>query len=432
MRKMKAKIGAMIASAMLAAAMMAMPVGAAEDYTPVAGDNDVTFNKYLIINQGATVPALTFEFELTAGTAIDGDPANDKMAVLAGPVVENNGTITAPTVGTAVFSDADSALTEVATCDRVTLSNGEAYAKEAVTMDFSGVTFDEPGVYRYLLTEKPITGVSAISYDIQCGDTAIAGQRTLDVYVIDKENATTHEHELEVSGYVLHTGIEAPATNSTYGSGDVTSAGTALTDKSDGFVNSLEAYDLIFSKTVSGNQASRDKYFQFTVTLSGAVAGTTYTVSYGDDSNPATVDGNADTNISANPNSATTVIGSAVTQPATLSVETGATSVSHAFYLQDGQSIVIHGIAKGTGYTVVETPEDYKPSVQVGSATATESASATGTVNASTTVAFTNTRDGIIPTGVILSVAPWVIAGIVIIGGIVFFAIRSRKKYEEE
>ena len=42
-----------------------------------------------------------------------------------------------------------------------------------------------------------------------------------------------------------------------------------------------------------------------------------------------------------------------------------------------------------------------------------------------------NVKEGVIPTGVILSVAPWVIAGIVIIAGVVFFAIRSRKKYEE-
>ena len=45
---------------------------------------------------------------------------------------------------------------------------------------------------------------------------------------------------------------------------------------------------------------------------------------------------------------------------------------------------------------------------------------------------FTNDRSGVIPTGVILSVAPWAIAGVVILAGVVFFAIRSRKKYEEE
>ena len=47
MRKMRTKIGAMIASAMLAVAMMAMPAGAATAYTGVAG-GEFTFDKYLI------------------------------------------------------------------------------------------------------------------------------------------------------------------------------------------------------------------------------------------------------------------------------------------------------------------------------------------------------------------------------------------------
>ena len=45
---------------------------------------------------------------------------------------------------------------------------------------------------------------------------------------------------------------------------------------------------------------------------------------------------------------------------------------------------------------------------------------------------YKNSKSGAIPTGVILSVAPWVIAGAVIIVGIVFLVIRSRKKYDAE
>ena len=45
---------------------------------------------------------------------------------------------------------------------------------------------------------------------------------------------------------------------------------------------------------------------------------------------------------------------------------------------------------------------------------------------------FTNTRDGIIPTGILLSATPWIILGIVAVAGIIFFAIRSKKSYENE
>ena len=79
--------------------------------------------------------------------------------------------------------------------------------------------------------------------------------RTLDVYVIDK-NGT-----LEVSSYVLHTGIDAPAAGTDKGSADVSNTGDKLGYKSAGYTNTYDTSNLTFSKTVSGNQASRDKYF---------------------------------------------------------------------------------------------------------------------------------------------------------------------------
>ena len=433
MRKLRTKIGAMIASAMLAVAMMAMPVSAAKTYGDGVSATEVSFNKYLVINEGDTVPNLTFEFEIEPIAHMipaDTTSSNKTVAVLPGPT-----TATKPSVGVAEFTSTDTSSTTVADGDNVTLATGKAYAKESVTIDFSGIKFNEPGVYRYILTEKVITGALGISYDTQRKDDTVgaAGQRVLDVYVSDVSDPTSQDIKLAISGYVLHESEAAPAMNATNGTGDVTTTAGALADKSDGFVNSLEAYDLVFSKTVSGNQASRDKYFSFTVSLSKVVPGTSYAVSYGSDGKDATLDGNADKTIPANPNSATTVIGNnAVNQPSTLTVEAGENSVAHTFYLQHGQSIVIHGLATGTEYTITENAEDYKPSVQVNAGVATDIDRVKGTVSADTSVSFTNTKEGVIPTGVILSVAPWVIAGVVIVGGIVFFAIRSKKKYEEE
>ena len=50
------------------------------------------------------------------------------------------------------------------------------------------------------------------------------------------------------------------------------------TTKDKGFTNEYATQDLTFSKTVTGNQGSREKYFQFTVKISNAVAGTKYDV----------------------------------------------------------------------------------------------------------------------------------------------------------
>ena len=432
MRKLRTRIGAMIASVTLAVAMMAMPAGATSSYTGIAGTT-TSFKKYLVADEGVTIPAMTFEYEIHPINDVIA-ATDDTVAVYPGPVVMDDGKVVAPAVGTAVFATGEKLSTTVATGDSVTLASGQAYAKKTVDIDLTGVSFTEPGVYRYILTEQTISDMDALAYDVQRKSAAgvgVKGQRTLDVYVTD---STTNEGlGLTVSGYVLHELTAAPAKNAAgYGTGDVTEAGNALADKSDGFVNSLETYDLEFGKTVDGNQASRDKYFAITVELSKLAAGTSYKVSYGDDSNPNTKDGNADTEIAANPNAATTVITSAVTQPNKLSVSESATSVSQTFYVQHGQSIIIHGLPKGTDYKVTENAEDYKPSVEVTGESLVESNKAEGTIEAYTLVAFHNVRNGIIPTGVLLSVAPWVIAGIVIIGGIVFFAIRSKKKYEEE
>ncbi len=45
---------------------------------------------------------------------------------------------------------------------------------------------------------------------------------------------------------------------------------------------------------------------------------------------------------------------------------------------------------------------------------------------------FTNTREGVIPTGVILSVAGLLVVGIIAVIGFVFFGIRSKRRYDED
>ena len=81
--------------------------------------------------------------------------------------------------------------------------------------------------------------------------------------------------------------------------------------------------------------------------------------------------------------------------------------------------------------------KDYKVSTskKVGSEDAVTDTgnTVTGTMTEDNTIiTYTNNKEGIIPTGVLLSATPWIILGVVLIAGIVFFAIRSKKKYEDE
>lgn len=380
MKKIAKMLTMLLAAVLLAGAVL--PKASAFTYTAVNGTS-MTFDKYLIMDADAHVPNATFQFTVAQGSAI---PATTgKMAVLAG--------IGTPTIADVTFAPGGTTYTTKQGTDDVTLTAGQMYAKKTVTVSFSGISFPEPGVYRYIVTEIATDNLGVTN------DASAA--RTLDVYVTDNGSGT-----LQVSSYALHTGTEAPAAGTNNGSADVTSAGDKLSDKSAGYTNTYDTSNLTFSKTVTGNQASRDKYFKFTVTISGAVAGTVYDVDLT----------HADASISANPNPATTCITAAVTQPDTLTVGTDGT-VTQVFYLQHGQSITIKGLAKGTDYTVTEDAEDYKQS----------STNASGTIaSADVTAEFINTRDGLVPTGVLLTVAPF--AAVMLIGavGIIVMLVKKR------
>ncbi|MBQ8974623.1 MAG: hypothetical protein IJ072_02730, partial [Oscillospiraceae bacterium] len=110
--------------------------------------------------------------------------------------------------------------------------------------------------------------------------------------------------------------------------------------------------------------------------------------------------------------------------------------VEQDFWMQHGQSIVLTGLPKNAKYTVVEDNLDYAVSTSVteGSAAAVTGTSATVTdddITADTTVAYTNTRSGVIPTGVILAVAPF--AGVVALGGVgvVGIAAKNRRRNKD-
>ena len=383
MKKHARFLTTLLAAVLLVAA--ALPSAFAFKYTAVAGTS-TTFYKYLVMDVDANVPNATFAFTVAPGTAIAA--TEDSVAVLAG--------IGAPTIAEVTFAPTDSTTAGLPS-DTDTATAGQQYATQTAKVDFSGISFTEPGIYRYIVTETATTNQGVTNDE--------SATRTLDVYVTDNDGA------LEVSSYVLHTGTDAPAAGTDKGSADVSNTGDKLGDKSAGYTNTYDTSNLTFSKTVSGNQASRDKYFAFTVTIRGAVAGTVYDVDLT----------KADVNISANPNDATTCIGNAVTQPQRLTVPADGT-VTQVFYLQHGQEITIKGLAKGTEYAVTENPEDYKQ-------TAPDNASGT-IVSEDVTAAFTNTRSGVIPTGVLLTVAPF--AAIMAVGavGILVMVGKKRKRAE--
>lgn len=400
-RLKKTLIAALAATAIMAACIM--PV-MADDYpqSSWAQGGDLKFKKYLVINEQENLPAATFSYDIKPGTGVAASAST--MEVYDG--------VAGATVGDAVFDGSETVYDAKEAADTsVTLASGQKYAKKEVTIDFSGCTFKEPGVFRYELNEQ------ADANGIFSCDTST---KYVDVYVTDDGNG-----KLEVSGYTIHSSDDAPDKDSTTAG----TAGGTLSDKIDGIQNEYETTDLYVGKVVTGNQASRDKYFKFTVKITGLVGQTKLNVSI------ANADATSGTNLatsSANQNKP---------NPTEMTVSGG--EATETFYLQNDQYVIIYGLMNGAKYEITEDAEDYK------SIASSDTAFTIGTVTFDDVVkvtaatgidvadgpfyaGFTNQREGVIPTGIIMQVAPIAAIGVIVAAGIVVLIVTSTKRRAAE
>ena len=437
-RKMGTRVGAM-AMAVAMAALTAMPSFAAFTYTPVAGTG-CSFEKYLIMSPGDSVPNVTFSYTIAPGEAVS-TPTDDNTVFQVLPGVSANAITITPTVfapGDTTYNslqsgDIDIARTAAARRTGDTAETGvefettksEKYAVKTASVDFSNVSFDEPGIYRYIITETASANDEAkgIMHDRDV-------DRVLDIYVTD-----TGAGALEVSGYVMHTDINSaatPALNGDMGTADVQTAAAALADKTDGFTNEYKSKDLAFKKEVTGNQASRDKVFDFTLALTGLTEGDKYVVSLAADADANTTDGNADATSATN--SATIAANAGKTNVQELTVGQDGNITQH-FYLQHGQSIAVRGLPLNANYTVTENKEDYKSeaSTVTGYTDATTGVvSAIAGANKAVMTSYKNTRNGVIPTGVALAVGASALVAGIGGAGLVLFGAKSRRNKRED
>lgn len=420
------KAGMTALMAATAFAGMGTPVFAAAgtNYgTTIEGTKTTTFDKFLVMDKQANVPNATFTYAVTAGNAKAYDVDGKKFQVLAG--VDAN-KITMAGVGaddavanSIVFKQGDGSDGAHEGKDQYVKDldkTKQKYAMKTATLDFSKVQFTEPGVYRYVITESGTN--QAITNDADL-------TRVLDVYVndasADVDGAFTKK--LTIAGYVLHSNVDDEpdvAAGDKFGS-----TGDYVATKSQGFTNSYDTSDLTLRKQVTGNQASRDKYFEFTLNIAAAQPNTKYDVVINDadatsKANAATIDANAG---KANVTSITTDDAGKATQK---------------FYLQHGQQITVQGLAKDTTYAVTENTEDYKSTANTKDAPVvdtkadTEAAPVYGTiVSTDLTTGFLNTRDGVIPTGVIMAVAPFAVVTLLGGAGVVTMMMKKNKKEEE-
>lgn len=388
----------------------------------IEGTKTTTFDKFLVMDTQANVPNATFTYAVTAGNAKAYDVAGKKFQVLAGVDADK---VTMAGVGAAdaaansiVFKQGDGSDTHDTTKDAYVkdLAAGKKYALKTATLDFSKVQFTEPGVYRYIITEAGTNQGITNDADLT---------RVLDVYVNDAsaEVDGAFTKKLTIAGYVLHSN-ENDEPDVAAGA-DFGSTGAYVATKSQGFTNSYDTSDLTLRKQVTGNQASRDKYFEFTLNIDKAQPNTKYDVVIDD----------ADTTSKAN---AATISANAGQANVTSITTDGAGKATQKFYLQHGQQITVQGLAKDTTYAVTENTEDYKSTANTKDAPVvdtkadTEAAPVDGTiVSTDLTTGFLNTRDGVIPTGVIMAVAPFAVVTILGGAGIVTMVMKKNKKEDK-
>ena len=175
---------------------------------------------------------------------------------------------------------------------------------------------------------------------------------------------------------------------------------TNLKDKVDlVFNNKLESNQITVSKTVTGNQANLDDTFNFTFSLDTEGKAFRYSTDGG-------------------------------TKWTT--VEAGKTGTVP---LKNNQSFVIDGLAATDTIDVSEselesnTVKDYVSTYSINGGTSQSGNAADNVAGDQNTIAFTNTKDQQIPTGLIENIAPFVLA--IAAAGIVFFVYFKRDKEEE-
>ena len=392
---MKRNISKALAILMALALVMSLAAmsASAVDYTPINGGT-TPINKTFAVPTDANVPDVEFTYDIAPGVQVPF--SQSELEIQPGPQ--------GATIGKAEF-DGDSPTVAD------TIDNTKKIAVDAVEIDLTACSFTAPGIYRYVITEQP-SGLNGVTDDPN-------PVRFLDLFVIewDNDNDPDTDPVLKVDTYSLRKVDDSnPDRNNFQKVEDPVGSGeykyqykAAPTEKSDGYRNELDTVDLEFKKVITGNQADTSKRFEFSLSLTDLNPGI-YTIQvtsadvFGDNTAAFTATENANE----------------------YTFEVSGTSYNGTFYLTNNDTVKVIGLPVDYNYTLDEDEEDYTRTNTIAESDYDDALSGQD-IEENVKIGITNTREGIIPTGVILTVAPFMI-GLLLFGAVMMFMISRRRR----
>ena len=480
MRNRKVLVAAALMTCAMSSQVIAAPTYGQSGKTnkPINGAT-TCFDKYLVLDDNADVPNYKSVYTIAPGNAVAG--TKDTPEVFAG-ISADKISITQDNA----FVPGQVTYQNVQLGDTVKFADNQKYAKQNVTMDFGNVTYTQPGIYRYIVNETPATpaqqgitndadtsrfldvyveteedgklGVVGYTFHKDEAVGTLADEPTFELvkaadllrngeYYVQEDSATTGSNGVLVDAAgkkyrpAKQSEIDAAITNN-----NSTLYSAVKTLKDAGFQNLYTTYDVLLEKQVTGNQGNREEYFQFNVTVSGGVANSRYHV----DLTNATKDNITYITNGINPETKSNV--EQLTKGEVLKntgdtnfeseyyFETDATgSANLTFYLKDDQFIEIWGLTKDMSYSVTEVDkagegydisykQDTEQNIHNVAGPKVDSATVTTQMGDSDdTVVYNNYRNGVVPTGIILTAAPFVTAA-GLASGMLIIGKKKRKK----
>lgn len=347
------KYSSLLVSSLVLATFVTSTVNA-DDTNNVVNGNQLTITKNFNLSDGMLSPKADFTFTVSPATP---QPKEEKD-------------------GLEVFAGITTGLGE----SKVSYDNSSTTNNKTKTaiVDFSGVHYPQPGIYRYTIKEN--TGaVPGVSYDTT--------GYTVDVYVLahtDTSNNVTYIPQYIVSHDSTKTAKEPVVFN-----------------------NGLQTTSLKVRKEVSGNAGDRNKEFTFSINLNDTADSKTYE------------SGSVEMTITKK-------------NGASSKIQVPVTNTLTEFKLKDGESATIDKLPIGIHYSVNEEAAGYTQSASINKDTSkttiTDYKLGDDELSSGTAaeIVVKNKKDSTTPTGVSMTIVPYVGLTIIALGG-VLYVLKKRK-----